>query len=318
MEDRTSPPVGRPSPAPVHHDVCVPDVRLLAAPPWEHELFVAGELERIAHVWSLDRGAVASLDTVFDFGGRRLALVTDEAPVVVAGAWARHGVCGYSLTGDLLWQDRARSNVQRLTALSSGRVAVGYATGPARVLDARTGEEIQSLKGTTHVLALTPDASVLVSGSYVRLAGHDLEPTSGRIALPPYAPVVLDAAAGPGQVAISTIDHGVWLVDRAGAHRSVFDVPGGRAPFIAFDTLTGHWQVLTRIDRRDDVRFELVSLTADAEVVARRRLPWVEDAVWLGEGGVLVFENEDGLFALNTNDGVVRPLDVRSPEPGQA
>src|SRR4051812_25475088 len=115
----------------------MPDIRHVAAPRWEPDLFVAGEFDRTAQVWSVSRATeVAHVDTVFDFGGRRLALVTGEMPVIVAGAWARHGVCGYSLTGEQMWQNKARSAVQTVTALASSRVAVGYATGPAAVLDA--------------------------------------------------------------------------------------------------------------------------------------------------------------------------------------
>ena len=99
----------------------MPEIRHVAAPRGEPDLFVAGEFERTAHVWCLSRATeVASVDTVFDFGGRRLALVTGDAPVIVAGAWARHGVCGYSLTGEQLWQNKARSAIQHVTALRLG------------------------------------------------------------------------------------------------------------------------------------------------------------------------------------------------------
>src|SRR4051794_3081527 len=101
----------------------MPDIRHMDAPRWEPDLFVAGEFEQTAHVWSLERATeVVKIDTVFDFGGRRLALVTGDTPVVVAGAWARHGVCGYSVTGEQIWQDKTRSAVQHVTALARGRV----------------------------------------------------------------------------------------------------------------------------------------------------------------------------------------------------
>src|SRR4051812_40497301 len=89
-----------------------------------------------AHVWSLRRGAeLATFDTILDIFWR-LALVTGTEPVVVAGAWARHGVCGYSLTGEQIWQNMSRSAVQTVTALHGDRVAVCFGRGPAAVLDA--------------------------------------------------------------------------------------------------------------------------------------------------------------------------------------
>src|SRR3954447_25163452 len=178
----------------VRKAVRMPDIRHVSAPRWEPDLFVAGEFERTAHVWSLSRAnEVANVDTVFDFGGRRLALVTGDAPVIVAGAWARHGVCGYSLTGEQMWQNKARSAVQHVTALASGRVAVGYAKGPAAVLDAATGQELRSLRGVTGVHALTPEIPLVASNASGRPADAEREPMGLRIPLRSFA--VLDAAA---------------------------------------------------------------------------------------------------------------------------
>ena len=126
----------------------MPGYSNVAASPWDEDLVLAGEFERAAHVWSLHQGAeVACIDTVHDFGGRRLALVTGAQPMVIAGAYERQGVCGYSLTGERVWQNRARSAVQHLTGLACGRVAVGYARGPAVVLEASSGKELRSLRG---------------------------------------------------------------------------------------------------------------------------------------------------------------------------
>ncbi len=163
----------------------MPGIWHVAAPPWEQDLFVAGAFEQTAHVWSLGRAAeVACVDTVFDFGGRRLALVTGDEPVIVAGAREGHRVCGYSLNGARIWQSTTHSAVQHVTALASGRVAVGFERGPATVLDATTGQELRSLRGVTGVHALTPGMSLLASNTYVRLADADLEPMGHRIPPP--------------------------------------------------------------------------------------------------------------------------------------
>lgn len=285
----------------------MPDIHVLAAPPWERDLFVAGALTRAAFVCSAGSGEVlAAFDTVLDFGGRRLCLVTGATPVVVAGAWGRRGVGGYSLSGELLWQDRTRSDIQFVTALSAGRVAIGYARGPGRLLAAATGEEIRSLRGVTQVIATSPDTSVLVNGSYVRLADADLEPTTGRIALPPSAPVVLGAAAGPGLVALATMQDGVWLLDHEGARHRAVDIPGVQALQVA--CTDGGWEALTRTEQAGEPRFDRVRFTSGGHVVDRSPLPPVDDAVWLDDGRILVLANEDGVFALDTPTGPARRL----------
>ncbi len=73
----------------------VDDLSEVAVPPWGEDLLVAAWFGGVVGVWSVaGRARCAEFNTVYDFGGRRLALVPGERPVVVAGAWARHGVCG--------------------------------------------------------------------------------------------------------------------------------------------------------------------------------------------------------------------------------
>lgn len=212
----------------------------VASPPWEPDLVAVGAVERRVHVCSLSRlGTLAAVDTVLDHGGRRLALVPDAGadPVVVAGAWSRHGVCGYAPSGERLWQYRERSRVQHVTALAGGRVAVGYAGGPAAVLDAATGRLLGQLRAVTHVVALAPHASLLVGSTHVRLAGVDLVPVAGRVALRSFA--VLDAAAGDGLVALAEAGGDLRFLRLDGSERSAHRVRGGHVLRVAFDAPTG-------------------------------------------------------------------------------
>lgn len=63
--------------------------------------------------------------------------------MVVTGAWERHGVCGYDLTGQRLWQDRSRTNVEAVTALTGGssiHQAVAFTPLSAGCAGARGGK----------------------------------------------------------------------------------------------------------------------------------------------------------------------------------
>src|SRR3954468_19314572 len=295
----------------VRKAVRMPDIRHVSAPRWESDLFVAGEFERTAHVWSLSRAnEVANVDTVFDFGGRRLALVTGDAPVIVAGAWARHGVCGYSLTGEQMWQNKARSAVQSVTALASGRVAVGYAKGSATVLDALTGRELRSLRAVKGVHPLTPGMSLLESSTYVQLADAELEATGERIALRSFA--VLDAAAGGEHVAVAEAAGPLRILDLDGTERAAHVVPGGHVLTVARDRATETWRAITRVDRESDVAHELIRLSDDAEILERRAFDAGSDAMaWLRDGTVLVIGAETGVFVLD--DYATTPRRLGSP-----
>lgn len=85
---------------------------------------------------------ISTFDTIIDSGGTRLALCTpDGAPIVVAGAWERHGVCAYDgLTGERLWQRKDLKRVQRLSPIADERlVSVGLEGRSMHLLDLITG-----------------------------------------------------------------------------------------------------------------------------------------------------------------------------------
>ncbi|WP_146149612.1 hypothetical protein [Kineococcus rhizosphaerae] len=135
----------------------------MATPPWEEDLLVTAQPQGVVDVWSLRRDAprgerCATFETVWDIGGWRGVLVPGECPVVVASAWERHGVCGYDLSGQQLWQDRSRTNVNAVTALPDGRVVVTYGRRATRVLEAVSGQEVRVLRGVLKLIPLTMDA----------------------------------------------------------------------------------------------------------------------------------------------------------------
>ncbi len=101
------------------------DLLNVATPPWEEDLLVAAAPGGLVDVWSLTRAErIATFETVWGSGGGwRGALVPGERSVVVAGAWERHGVCGYDLSGERLWQER-RPPLSSLATLPS-RISSG-------------------------------------------------------------------------------------------------------------------------------------------------------------------------------------------------
>ncbi len=103
-----------------------------------------GAFEREVEVWDVrTRLQMAVFTTVFDFGGSRLAL-SDERNVLVAAAYTRHGIAGYSpLSGEELWRRRDLKQIQELALSADGsRVFCGRESAPCEVVDVDTGETV--------------------------------------------------------------------------------------------------------------------------------------------------------------------------------
>ncbi|WP_432542915.1 WD40 repeat domain-containing protein [Kineococcus sp. SYSU DK002] len=277
------------------------DLRQVAVPLWEEDLLVTAEFERVVHVWSRERAArCATFETVYDFGGRRVALVPGERPVVVAGAYTRHGVCGYDLSGERLWQDRSRSNVQVLTALAGGRVAVSCDRGPTRVLDAATGKEVRSLRGVLQVMALSEDLSLAVGGGWCRLLDRCLDPLAPRI--PTGLGPVWSAATDGKHLAIE--DNGfLRLLDLDGHERVRV---GDHLRPLAHDPVTRTWVTIreTWAGQASLVRFDDAAVVVEERSCERPR-----DVAVMGAGRALVLLTDAGVQVVDCSDWSTRVLD---------
>lgn len=281
-------------------------LREVAASPWEEDLLVAAQFERVIHVWSLGRATrCATFVTVYDFGGRRVALVPGESPVVVAGAYTHHGVCGYDLTGEELWQDRSRTNVQIVTALSDGRVAVSYNRSTTRVLEAATGDEVRSLRGVRRVFALRPDLSLAVGSDWCRMLDRSLDPLGPRIAVPSAA--LVSAASGGDHLAITEVGGPLRIIDSGGRERArVAD----HFRHIVHDPVTDTWVV---IHETSDGQCSLLRLTHDAEVLEQRPCVFSRDVATMRGGRTLVLLTDEGIQLLNCSDWSVETLAAVTP-----
>jgi hypothetical protein len=277
----------------------------VAAPPWEEDLLVTAQAQGIVHVWSLSSAARwATFETVWGSGGGwRGALVPGDPPLVVAGVWERYGVCGYDLSGEQLWQDRSRTNVQTITALAGGRVAVSYNRGPTRVLKAVTGEEVRSLRGVLQVIALTPDLSLGVSGGWCRLLDASLDPLGSRIGTGLH-PVWL--AAGDGEhLAVSGIGGPLRFLNLDGReHASV----AGHFRHVLHDPVTGTW---VAVEETFEGQNSLLRFSHDGEVLERRAFDLrVGGAATMRGGRTLVLITAEGVQVLDCSDWSVRRFEV--------
>ena len=131
------------------------DIRHIAPQAASDRLFLTAVFEHRVRVWSFaDRSLIAELDTVLDFGGQRLALCGQETPIVVAGAWERHGICGYAPDGTRLWQRKDLRQPQYISPTADGALVVaGFDQRPLHVLRAESGETVATVRAVRRFYA---------------------------------------------------------------------------------------------------------------------------------------------------------------------
>ena len=90
----------------------------------------------------------ATLETTFDFGGRRLAL-SDELDAALAAAYHVHGLALYSCSdGRELWRRKDLKKVQKITLSRDGLTAYcGREGASLAVVDLRTGHTERVVRG---------------------------------------------------------------------------------------------------------------------------------------------------------------------------
>lgn len=181
------------------------DIRHIAAGLGDDGRFLTAEFERRAHLWSLaDCALLAEFDTVLEFGGRRLALCRlGDEPVVVAGAWERHGICAYSLDGSQRWQRKDLRKVQRLAPAANGRLVTAcFDHRPMHVLTAESGETLATVRAV-RTFTQSPYDDLAVAGLDGQVARLDTADWKVRWRLPLGEGRPLAAAASPVALAVS-------------------------------------------------------------------------------------------------------------------
>ncbi|NAZ85091.1 hypothetical protein [Kineococcus indalonis] len=278
------------------------DLLNVATPPWEEDLLAAAAPGGLVDVWSLTRTErIATLETVWGSGvGWRGALVPGERPVVVAGAWERHGVCGYDLSGERLWQDRSRTNVEAVTALAGGRVVVTHLRRATRVLQAATGEEVRPLRGVLRVIPLTPDLSLGVGGGWCRLLDRSLDPTGPRIAtgLSP----VWSAATDGEHLMTCEIGGPLRILDPEGRERARWT---DHFRHLVHDPVTATWVV---VHETDEGQASLLRLDYDAAVLDRQPCERPRDVATTRAGRSLILLTDNGVRVVDCSDWSTRVL----------
>lgn len=109
----------------------------------------AATFQSEVEIWDIASGQrVSAFDTVLDFGGRRLAIGPD-GDWCVAAAYHVHGIACYdTASGAERWRRKDLKKCQYVGVSCDGRrIYCCFDERPCFVLDASTGETLESLRG---------------------------------------------------------------------------------------------------------------------------------------------------------------------------
>jgi hypothetical protein len=212
------------------HSRVVSAIRHIACPLATSSWFATGEWERAVDVWSTsERSRVSSFETILDPGGRRLAALGEDRPVVVAGAYNRYGVRGYdAATGQVLWQRTDLKRVQSLDPLPERRVAAGFDDRSLHVLDGDTGETLVKIRAIEQFYARSdrPIAIGVGHSGSGWFGLYDLE-NFKRLWKEESSFTILHAALGADSVSVAEVGGAVRCLDYDGIERWRWSPPAG-------------------------------------------------------------------------------------------
>jgi hypothetical protein len=275
-------------------------IREITCPLESADLFATAEFDGRVTAWSVGaQKPIAAFDTVSDFGGKRLAILDGDPPMVVAAAWARHGVCAYDATsGSVLWQRRDLRQVQTLSALPDRRVGVGFERRVFHVLAGSSGETLATVRGLYRLYASRNLPFVLGEGrsgsQWIGLYDRRWARV-WRARISSFA--MYEAALGPDAILAAEVGSPLSCLDCSGADRWHW-VPhgGGDVIRVAWNEQADAWAAVHRPSERTEPRrgMQLLELTTDGGIRSSREIGPVFEAQFLAGGSLLVVSRIEG------------------------
>ena len=200
-----------------------PKIRHLA-PASRSPRIAAGHFESKVFIWDLrSRSSSPGFDTVLSFGGSRLAL-TPAGDICIAAGYESGGVVGYdALDGSVTWQ---RPDLRKCQTVISSRDGMNvfccFDDRPMEVLDPKTGATLERVKAVRGIHESRFDNSRLLETTALSIGGQWGTHTIKRTTF-----AVLDAAFGPGMVAVSESGGPVRCLDLHGKDIWTYVPPAG-------------------------------------------------------------------------------------------
>jgi len=243
--------------------------------------FAAAVFERQVQIWDVEtRALVNEFETVFAFGGNRLALDPSGKRCIAAGwkAGKSGGVACYEAnTGKLIWhrQDLRQTQRVRFSPQSDAAWCVPD-SGPTRLLDAASGKTLDALTGLRDIFDSDYSADLLLEKrkrDYILRKAKTLQ-------IPRLTFAILDVAFGPQSLAISESGGPIRCIDASSGTELWRRSPGKQFHFlqvwyrqadrnfygVQWEFQTGSFRSLVRLDANNGESNVICELNSWEEV----------------------------------------------------
>jgi outer membrane protein assembly factor BamB len=153
-------------------------------------------------VWDLaGRRETGSFKSIFEFGGRRLAI--SDTGLVVAAAYHRQGIACYdSTSGSLVWSRKDLTKVQRVSMSASSQfVYVCFDERPCKVLWTSSGYTAFNIRGARMAFDSAYGPVALLDKKIPQIASQP--GWKGSFNIDRFSFAILDASFSPSEVAIT-------------------------------------------------------------------------------------------------------------------
>jgi len=223
----------------------------------------AAMFEHHVQIWNVETGTVVNeFETVFSFGGRRLAL-DPLGERCIAAAWnaGKHGgvACYEANTGKLIWHRQDLRQTQRVRFSPGGEAAWCVPdSGPTKLLNAANGKTLDALTGVRDIFDSEYSADLLL----VKRKRDYILKKEKTLQIPRLTFAILDVAFGPQSLAISESGGPVRCIDSYTGTELWRQSPGKQIHFVRlwyrqidrnfygvlWDFQTGSFRSLVRLD----------------------------------------------------------------------
>lgn len=205
---------------------------------FDGRIFATGEFKELVSIWDIDEGThKGSFRTHLDYGGHRLA-ISPDGQLCAAGAYSIYGISVYNVPdGSVVWTRKDLKKVQWLGFdPTSGNLLAGFDSKPLHVLNSRTGETLETLRGVRQKKCNPYNDTCLVDGTKLEIRGNAGKP----IVLQRCTFAILDGAFSPGVVYLTESGGPLRAIDCTNGALLWEYIPenGSHFPSIGYNAIT--------------------------------------------------------------------------------
>ena len=260
------------------------------------DLFATAYTEKYVTVWSFqNKRKISELDTILDFGGRRLLISQHPFPVLITGAYQRYGLCAYDpFNGSVIWHRKDLNKVQRLRSgvFKDGKlyISVCIQSRPCHLIDFQTGDTIVTFRGINDIYpgSKIPSA-IMVDKKYIKyysFASNSFEWKVNKIEF-----AVLDCHIGEKFILVSEVGGPLRCFDHEGNELWQWHCPEEHHILnVMWDEKSNQW-FSNMFSLKDESQYFIAKFDTNGNVEIASEIFDNRDCAFFEDSSIMVSEN---------------------------